>query len=385
MMKFFNHDKDVVWFQTTSFHKNIGMKKILLFVALISYAFSLSAQHRNSEDIMKKLLWDNEKLSILIDSRFDLQTNWEKSKLEQLSFKSNDLKVWLVGDLTPKIHFQIRQNLNKTGDVFRDGFSSATNKAWISFDLDDKWTITVGKQSVQFGTFEYDYNSADLYLPTMICNDLDASKAGVNVSYTIAKQQLNLQVVNSDSPQFGDEEYKDKALAANVLWAGDLFDGKVKTRWAYGVFQHSKKKFYNWITLGTQLNIKKFIAELDFYHGDRNMDYSSVVNDLVSGTRPVRDQSMALNLKYDFGIWKPSVKGIWDKRYDREFSHDVYERKGLEAVLECYPFTSRVMKDLRFHVAYTFCNTKFEKKYVNMSSDNLHTVFLGTRWMFKAK
>lgn len=361
------------------------MKKVLLFIAFIIYTFSLSAQHRNSEDIMKKLIWDNEKLSILVDTRFDLQANWGKDTLDQLSFKSNDLKIWLVGDLTPKIHFQIRQNLNKTGDVLRDGFSSATNKAWISFDLDDKWTITVGKQSVQFGTFEYDYNGADLYLPTMICNDLDASKTGVNVSYILAKQTLNFQIVNSDSPQFANDQYKNKALAANLLWVGDLFEGKVKTRWAYGVFQHSKTKYYNWITLGTQLNIKKFITELDFYHGDRNMDYSSIVNDLTLGLRPVRDQSMSLNLKYDFGIWKPSIKGIWDKRYDRQSSNDVYERKGLETVMECYPFTTRVMKDLRFHVAYTYCSTQFKGKYVDESNDNQHTLFVGTRWLFKAK
>lgn len=361
------------------------MKRVLFFIAFLLSVFYVSAQHRNSEDIMKKLRWDDENLSILVDTRFDIQSIWQNNKLDQFSFKSNDLKIWLVGDITPKMHYRVRQNLNKTGNISRDGFSSATDQAWLSYDIDERWTITAGKQSVQFGTFEYDYSGADVYLPTMIYNDLDASKAGVNVAYLIADQSLNLQVVNSDATQFASNDYKNKAMAVNFLWAGSLFKGKVKTRWAYGAFQHDKNKFYNWITLGTQLNIKKITAELDFYHGDRNMDYGSVVNNLDLGLRAVRDQSMSLNLKYDFGIWKLSVKGIWDKRYDRQSHKDAYERKGFEAVMECYPFTSRVMKDLRFHAAYTYSSTDFKGDYRNMADDNVHTLLVGTRWLFKVK
>lgn len=358
------------------------MKKLLLLAPFLCSCLFLSAQHRNSEDILKKLMWDDEKLSVLVDTRFDYQANWHGSELDQSSLKTNCLKLWLVGDITPKIHFRVRQNLNKTGDVLRDGFSSATDQAWVAFDIDDQWTITAGKQSVQYGTFEYDYSGADIYLPTMIYGDIEDFKAGVNISYLIEKQTLNLQIVNSDATQYASDKEKKKAMGANLLWVGNLMDGKIRTRWGYGAFQHDDKKFYNWVTIGTQVNINKFIAELDFYHGDRNMDYGSIVNDSTLGIRPVRDQSMALNLKYNFGMWRPSIKGIWDKRHDRDFHKDAYERKGFETVLECYPFSSAIMKGLRFHLAYTYCKTEINGSDKNT---NAHTIFAGTRWLFKVK
>ncbi|MBD8347294.1 porin [Dysgonomonas sp. HGC4] len=361
------------------------MKKILFILSLLCFYLNLFAQHRDSENLAKKLEWDDSKLNILVDTRIDLQADFQDGKLEDRTFRGNALKIWLVGDITPNIHYRVRQRFNKTQTPLRDNYSIATDQAWISFDIDSKWTITAGKQAVQFGTFEYDYSGADVYLPTMIYNDLDDSKTGVNAAYRFAGQIINLQIVNSDAPQFADNAYKNKAMAINVLWVGSLLEGKVKTRWAYGAFQHSESKFYNWITLGTQLNIKKFTTELDYYIGDRNIDYSSIVNDANLGERYVKDQSASINIKYDLGKWKPSVKTVWNERYDKDFRSDAYQSKGIEAVMECYPFTNKVTKDLRFHAAYMYSRTNFKGEFANISNCNTQTLLVGTRWIFKAK
>ena len=361
------------------------MKKILFIIPLLCFYLNLFAQHRDSENLARKLEWDDSKLNILIDTRIDLQASFLNGDLENRTFRANILKLWLVGDITPSIHYRVRQRLNTPQTSLRDNYSIATDQAWVSFDIDPKWTITVGKQAVQFGTFEYDYSGADVYLETMIYNDLDDSKTGVNVAYRIAGQTMNVQVVNSDAPQFASDEYKNKALAINLLWVGSLLDGKVKTRWGYGAFQHTESKFYNWVTLGTQLNIKKFTAELDYYIGDRNMDYSAIINNSGLGERYVKDQSASINMKYDFGKWKPSVKTVWNERYDKDFRSDAYQSKGLEAVMECYPFTNKVTKDLRFHAAYMYSRMKFKGEFVDVTSTNTQTLLVGTRWMFKVK
>lgn len=361
------------------------MKKVLGIVCLLLFALSAFAQHRESENILEKLIWDDKMLNIMIDTRVDLQTEFDKDKLENASFRGQTFRVWFAGEIIPGIRYRVRHRFNKPQTpLIRDNYSSATDQAWLAFDIKD-WTITVGKQSMQLGTFEYDYNGADIYLSTMVNGDIDLYKTGINVAYRFAGQVMNLQVVNSDAPQFASDKYKNKAFAMNILWEGDLFEKVLKTRWGYGVFQHSKKKFYNWITLGTQLNLGDFTTELDYFSGNRNMDYGSVVDSTDLGLRYVHDRSVALNMKYNFGRWKPSVKGVWNQRHDKIYDNDVYISKGLEAVLEYYPFTNSLIKDLRFHVAYVYTNMDFQGEFDQLKNQDTHILLAGTRWLFKAK
>lgn len=363
------------------------MKKVLaIFILYIICANGgLIAQHKESSNIMDKLIWDDKMLNIMLDMRVDFQTDFTENGLDNASFQAQTFKLWLVGEIVPGVRYRVRQRLNKPTEPLREGYSSATDQAWLAFDIGKHWTITAGKQSVQFGTFEYDYNPADIYLPTMCFNDLDAYKTGVNAAYTVKDQTFNLQIVNSDATQFADSAYANKALALNVLWVGKLFDGLLNTRWAYGAFQHDKGNFLSWITAGTQVNIEKFTTELDYYYGTRYMDYSSVIDDTEDfGLRKVRDQSAAVNLKYDFGRWKPSIKGTWNERFDKEADESAYHSWGAEAVMEFYPFTGK-LKDLRFHAMYAFTNIDYDGAFNNLDNKWQHTALVGTRWLFKVK
>lgn len=361
------------------------MKKIYFIISALFFGINIYAQHRESENIIEKLIWDDKMLNIMLDSRVDFQSKINNGEVDDMGFEGQTIKVWLVGEIIPGIRYRVRHRLNKPQTPLREGYSAATDQAWLAFDIGKHWTITAGKQSVQFGTFEYDYNPADIYVGTMAFDDLDAYKTGVNVAYKVAGQTLNLQVVNSDAPQFANDEYKNKALAANFLWEGSLFSDVVKTRWGYGAFQHDKKKFYQWLTLGTQLNIDKFTAELDYYFGNRDMDYSGIVGNPDLGTRYVRDQSLSLNLKYNMGMWRPFVKGTWNQRHDIHSDNNAYLNKGVQAAMEVYPFSNKYLKDLRFHVAYAYGNTNFQGEFADNGNIDTHSIFVGTRWLFKAK
>ena len=361
------------------------MKKLYIAFFALLLSAGASAQVKDSQNILDKLLWDDEMLNIMLDTRVDFQTTINNGDTDEMSFRGQTFKIWLVGEIIPGIRYRVRHRLNKPQTPLREGYSAATDQAWLAFDIGKHWTITAGKQSVQFGTFEYDYNPADIYTPTMCFDDLDAYKTGVNVAYKIANQVLNVQVVNSDAPQFASDDYKNKALALNVLWEGNLFKDVLKTRWAYGAFQHEKEKFYNWLTAGTQLNIGHFTTEFDYYLGSRDMDYGYMVGKDDLGTRYVRDQSAAVNLKYNFGKLRPFVKGTWNQRFDKKMDRRAYESKGIQAVLEYYPFDNKLVKDLRFHLMYGYNNTSFKGEYAALSNIDSHTILVGTRWLFKAK
>lgn len=362
------------------------MKKIYLIIFLGIFGLTASAQHKESENILDKLLWDDKMLNIMVDMRVDLQTEIKNGELDNASFRGQTFRLWLVGEIIPGIRYRFRHRFNKPQTpLIRDNYSSATDHAWLAFDIGKKWTLTAGKQSMQLGTFEYDYNGADIYQSTMVNGDVDMYKTGVNAAFKFSNQVLNLQVVNSDAPQFASEEYKNKAFAMNFMWEGNLFNKTLHTRWGYGLFQHSKSKFYNWLTLGTQVNIKRFTAELDYFLGNRNMDYGSIVDNNELGLRYVQDQSVGLNLKYNLGKWRPFIKGTWNQRYDKNFERNAYESMSLQGALEFYPFTNKLIKDLRFHVAYVYTNTNFQGHFSNLNNEDTHLMLVGTRWLFKVK
>lgn len=358
----------------------------MLFISILSLHPLLLAQHKESENILQKLIWDDTMLNILVDTRLDYQAVFDNGDLDNTGFRGQTFRLWFAGEIIPGIRYRIRHRLNKPqAPLVRDNYSSATDQAWLAFDIGKKWTITAGKQSMQLGTFEYDYNGADIYLSTMVNGDIDLYKTGVNAAYKFLGQTMNIQIVNSDAPQFASDEYKNKALALNILWEGNLFNKTLRTRWGYGAFQHDKSKFYNWLTLGTQVNIKAFTAELDYFLGSRHMDYGSIVGNDELGSRYVQDQSAALNLKYNLGKWKPSTKAVWNKRHDKDYDEDAYDGFGLQAALEFYPFTNSLVKDLRFHVAYVYSQTDFQGIFSKQDDSDSHLVLIGTRWLFKAK
>lgn len=360
--------------------------KITLLILSLGYFFSTYAQYKESENILNRLVWDDKMMNVLIDSRTDLQSIFSKDSLESAGFRAQTFRFLISGEIIPGFRYQIRHRFNKPQTpLIRDNYSSATDQAWLAFDINSHWTITAGKQSVALGTFEYDYNGADTYLVTMVDGDFDLYKTGAAVKYMLKDQALTLQVVNSDNPQFASEEYKNKAFAVNVLWQGSFLKEMIKTRYGIASYQHDKDKFYNWLTLGTQLNISKATAEFDYYLGNRMMDYSSIVDDPDLGERYVKDQSMAVNLYYDFGKWKPFLKGTWNQRKDKKFDAVAYDSKGVQAAIEFYPFDNKYLSGLRFHAAYIYQTTDFKNNFKHLSNADTHTILGGMRWLLKVK
>ncbi|MCD8072139.1 MAG: hypothetical protein LUE10_02985 [Alistipes sp.] len=134
-----------------------------------------------------------------------------------------------------------------------------------------------------------------------------------------------------------------------------------------------------------QVNSGDFTAEIDYYFGERNMDYSSVVDLDTESLSYVRDQSAALNLKYTLGRWHPSAKGVWNQRRDRNLGRVAYDGWGIQALVEFYPFTAKYLKDLRFHAAWWYSATDPAGPYRYLSNSGGHTALVGMRWLFKAK
>ncbi|MDR2122436.1 MAG: OprO/OprP family phosphate-selective porin [Flavobacteriaceae bacterium] len=334
--------------------------------------------------LLERVIKNDKMLNIMLDTRIDYQAKFNEQETKESSFRGNTLKLWFVGEIAPGFRFRVRQRLNKPQIPMRDNYASSTDHAFLDIDAGKKLTFRVGKQSILFGTFEFDYNAADVYATSIGCNDLDFYKTGISAAYKVANQTLNFQVINSDSPQFTVEKYRSKSLAGIFLWEGSLFNDVIKTRYGYGAFQHDANKYYSWVTVGNQINIQKFTAELDWYMGDRDMNYGDVVQDPELGSRHVRDNAVTVNLTYDLGKVKPILKGTWNKRRD-QLNSGSYINGAVQAAVEYYPFTDPLLKNLRFHVMYAYNRTNYNGVYNNLDGVDGHQILAGMRWLVKIK
>lgn len=338
------------------------MKKIF-FTGLLSLAFFTQVVAQEDKQEAHKLL------NIDIDTRFDFKSDFDS----EYSFQTKNIKVILSGEVTPGIRYRLRQRLNKPQDpLARDNTSKATDHAYLEFDAGNNWTFTVGKQSVQFGTFEFSYNPSDIYLSSLNNGDLDSYKLGINTAYRTKDQTFNLQIVNGDAPQFASKDYAKKGFGGLFLWEGSLFHGVLNTRYGLGVFHYDKEKYLPWITIGNRLNLDHFTAELDWFKGEKNAE-------LFDEEMLVHDQSVVVNFIYRVGKFSPQIKGVWDQRKTHDnftnLAQDNETTKAFQAALEYYPFESERLKDLRFHTAFQYKDYNTDKKNENI-------LLVGVRWMF---
>jgi hypothetical protein len=73
-----------------------------------------------------------------------------------------------------------------------------------------------------------------------------------------------------------------KAPLALVLnWRGSLFKGKVKTIWSYSLFTEAENAFMNYIALGTELTLGKFVVAYDYKWSDEKLDRTGIVSETV--------------------------------------------------------------------------------------------------------
>lgn len=359
------------------------MKKTLFLLILLSVALRASAFAQESESEQGER--NNDKLHIRLDTRFDLKYMTD-ARQDVFQFQAQALKLCLDGEITPGIRYKLVHRLNVSQAIGSDGLSKATDQMWFAFDLGKRrdWTLTVGKQPVQLGSFEYEYNPADNYLSTRANATFDCYQIGVNVAYRFWGQTLNLQLFNSGRPQFAESRYENKAIAGSLLWAGSFLQGTLNTRLAYTALQHSSTRLYSWVTTGLQVNAGAFTSEMDYYIGTYNVLYDEISPDW--GRREARDQSASVNLRYRVGKWCPIVKGVWDRRRDREFDSDALQSFGVQAAVEFYPFQGRrYLSDLRFHLVYNYVTTDYMGSFRTTPGVDRHTVLCGIRWLFTAK
>jgi len=172
-------------------------------------------------------------------------------------FQGDYFNVHFKGHLTDNISFRIRQRMNKKIDE-KNPFN-ATDFLWISWQATPKWSVTLGKQGILVGGYEFDSPPIEVYYYSAFLEHLYQYYAfGASATYTYAPDQ-SISVQFSPSPVSSGLQ---DAYSYNLYWSGRPFK-HWKTLWSFNIVEDEYHRKMNYIALGNKFPLGDLVVDLD--------------------------------------------------------------------------------------------------------------------------
>ena len=328
-------------------------------------------------------------------------------------FANKQLRIEIKGNLTDKLYYRLRHRLNKATDAKgEDNFAKATDIMMVGYNFNDKLSISGGKMCQIWGGFEFDENPMYIYQYSDMVDNMDNFMAGVTVSYKpIPTQEIAVEISNAYNGKFADE-YGDEAVVVNndeahalqksknpltyiINWNGSFFDGKLNTRWAWGLQTQAKGKYSRMLTLGQQLNLPKFQWYFDYMGAFDDLDRLRIATNelggaLVGGDAPgnvylgkVHYNSFITKANWQFApSWNLMLKGMYETASVTKMEAFKNYRKsfGYMGSIEYYPAKQQ---DFRLFLAYVGRKFDYSTK-CGLKDYNTDRIELGFMYRIKA-
>jgi len=298
------------------------------FIALLFTVVHVSAQQAPEiQDWLKK---KEDAFNFYLNLHNSGNVLYRDGEYQETNFKTDQFRLEMRGIVAPGVSYRVRHRMNRPSRAASlDNLSRATDIASVSLAVTDDFVVTAGKQCAAFGGFEFDLNPIDIYQYSDMIEYMDNFLTGVDFAYQWKQQQFRFQVVNSRTDYIqevfsalpAEIEQSNNPLGYTFNWNGELFDGFVKTRWSYAIFEEAKDKSMHYTALGTQINFTSdFYLDLDYLYSDEDIDRKGIVSEMVQ--IQTQDEAPALNAQYSTLIakagyafspkWEFFVKGMYE-------------------------------------------------------------------------
>lgn len=404
------------------------MKKIIMMFAALAMTMGANAQGNNigmgggDGDIQSiheritKLEKKNDMFNLYFNYAASFQAEHNSLSDEWgTKFANKQLRIEIKGNLTDKLYYRLRHRLNKATDAKgEDNFAKATDIMMVGYNFNDKLSISGGKMCQIWGGFEFDENPMYIYQYSDMVDYMDNFMAGVTVSYKpIPTQEIAVEISNSYNGKFADE-YGDEAVVVNndeaqalqksknpltyiINWNGSFFDGKLNTRWAWGLQTQAKGKYSRMLTFGQQLNLPKFQWYFDYMGAFDDLDRLKIATNELGGAF-VDDEGNALGnvylgkVHYNSFItkanwqfapsWNLMLKGMYETASVTKMEQFKNYRKsfGYMGSIEYYPAKQQ---DFRLFLAYVGRKYDYSTK-CGLKDYNTDRIELGFMYRIKA-
>ena len=404
------------------------MKKIIMMFAALAMTMGANAQGNNigmgggDGDIQSiheritKLEKKNDMFNLYFNYAASFQAEHNSLSDEWgTKFANKQLRLEIKGNLTDKLYYRLRHRLNKATDAKgEDNFAKATDIMMVGYNFNDKLSISGGKMCQIWGGFEFDENPMYIYQYSDMVDNMDNFMAGVTVSYKpIPTQEIAVEISNSYNGKFADE-YGDEAVVVNndeahalqksknpltyiINWNGSFFDGKLNTRWAWGLQTQAKGKYSRMLTLGQQLNLPKFQWYFDYMGAFDDLDRLRIATNelggaLVDGDGDGIDNAYFGKVHYNSFItkanwqfapsWNLMLKGMYETASVTKMEQFKNYRKsfGYMGSIEYYPAKQQ---DFRLFLAYVGRKFDYSTK-CGLKDYNTDRIELGFMYRIKA-
>ena len=403
------------------------MKKIIMMFAALAMTMGANAQGNNigmgggDGDIQSiheritKLEKKNDMFNLYFNYAASFQAEHNSLSDEWgTKFANKQLRIEIKGNLTDKLYYRLRHRLNKATDAKgEDNFAKATDIMMVGYNFNDKLSISGGKMCQIWGGFEFDENPMYIYQYSDMVDYMDNFMAGVTVSYKpIPTQEIAVEISNSYNGKFADE-YGDEAVVVNndeskalqksknpltyiINWNGSFFDGKLNTRWAWGLQTQAKGKYSRMLTLGQQLNLPKFQWYFDYMGAFDDLDRLKIatneLRDALDGVDgdagnvylgKVHYNSFITKANWQFApSWNLMLKGMYETASVTKMEQFKNYRKsfGYMGSIEYYPAKQQ---DFRLFLAYVGRKYDYSTK-CGLKDYNTDRIELGFMYRIKA-
>lgn len=404
------------------------MKKIIMMFAALAMTMGANAQGNNigmgggDGDIQSiheritKLEKKNDMFNLYFNYAASFQAEHNSLSDEWgTKFANKQLRIEIKGNLTDKLYYRLRHRLNKATDAKgEDNFAKATDIMMVGYNFNDKLSISGGKMCQIWGGFEFDENPMYIYQYSDMVDYMDNFMAGVTVSYKpIPTQEIAVEISNSYNGKFADE-YGDEAVVVNndeaqalqksknpltyiINWNGSFFDGKLNTRWAWGLQTQAKGKYSRMLTLGQQLNLPKFQWYFDYMGAFDDLDRLKIATNELGGVfdggdgdapgnvylGKVHYNSFITKANWQFApSWNLMLKGMYETASVTKMEQFKNYRKsfGYMGSIEYYPAKQQ---DFRLFLAYVGRKYDYSTK-CGLKDYNTDRIELGFMYRIKA-
>mgnify|MGYP004557640861 FL=1 len=402
------------------------MKKIIMMFAALAMTMGANAQGNNigmgggDGDIQSiheritKLEKKNDMFNLYFNYAASFQAEHNSLSDEWgTKFANKQLRIEIKGNLTDKLYYRLRHRLNKATDAKgEDNFAKATDIMMVGYNFNDKLSISGGKMCQIWGGFEFDENPMYIYQYSDMVDYMDNFMAGVTVSYKpIPTQEIAVEISNSYNGKFADE-YGDEAVVVNndeahalqksknpltyiINWNGSFFDGKLNTRWAWGLQTQAKGKYSRMLTLGQQLNLPKFQWYFDYMGAFDDLDRLKIATNEIVGAYgdelhlgnayfgKVHYNSFITKANWQFApSWNLMLKGMYETASVTKMEAFKNYRKsfGYMGSIEYYPAKQQ---DFRLFLAYVGRKYDYSTK-CGLKDYNTDRIELGFMYRIKA-
>jgi hypothetical protein len=335
---------------------------------------------------------------LISNMRFGFQNDFVDGKHTGSSFRMQEWRPEILGEVFPGVSFRVRTSL------FPNAPTSATDNIkrdidflLVSVKLSDKARITLGKMAAEWGGYEFDHNPINLYQFNDIVNFSDPFLAGVKLDYKVNDDHgLALQVVNSQTRTFNEiygnmpgEEAAKFPAAILAKWRGNFAGGKFQTLYSYNMYTQAAGRMVSMFTLGNQLKLDKWKIQYDFKYSNEELDRTGVVSNLIpNNVTPYKavdaryvehwmflERTISPRLKINSAIMVSDA--FWNGNPDANSDNHLRSAWSIVPAVEFNPFPDLNMRFFANYVGRFFRHSDYAKSEFNLSDMNTSRFQIG--------